>query len=62
MNDRVITLYRVRATYLFPGYDGDMCTGITERYFMSEMDAIAYGVRVSKGSKGCTYSVTPFEV
>ena len=56
-----ITLYRVRATYLFKGYAGDMCTGISERYFTSEQDAIAYGIRVSKGSRGCTYSVTLIE-
>lgn len=57
-----ITLFRVRATYLFKGYDGDMCTGIRERYFTNEGEAIAFGIAVSKGSKGCTYSVTPFTV
>ena len=62
MIESTITLFRVRATYLFKSYDGDMSCGVREKYFLNEQEAIAYGIRVSKGSKGCTYSVTSFEV
>lgn len=57
-----ITLFCVRATRLFRSYDGDMVVSMTERYFLSEADAITFGTAYSKGSKGCTYSVTSFDV